>query len=87
MLALATGLQMAIADLSSRYVLGFSLDDRDDGDGRMRRFEVTVEAPEARGQKRRFQVRARTSHYLLEGRVSPSQSDSVLCHRSRICRI
>ena len=28
---LATGLQMAIADLSSRYVLGFSLDDRDYG--------------------------------------------------------
>ena len=61
---LATGLQIVIADLSSRYVLGFSLDDRDHGSGRMHRLEVKVEVANPRGQMRKLQVRARLSYYL-----------------------
>lgn len=61
---LAANLEKIISEIASRYSLGFALDDNERGDGRMRKLEVTVEAKDARGRKRKLKTRARSGYYI-----------------------
>ncbi|HXH68891.1 MAG TPA: VWA domain-containing protein [Pyrinomonadaceae bacterium] len=63
---LASGLEKVIADLASRYSLGFALGDNEADDGRMHRLEVRVEARDVRGKKRNLKTRFRQSYFVPE---------------------
>lgn len=63
---LANGLEKAIADIASRYSLGFALEDGERDDGRMHRLEVKVEARDERGKKRSLKIRFRQSYFVPE---------------------
>ncbi len=55
-----------IGGLAARYSLGFTLNENERDDGRMRRLEVRVRARDARGQGQRVRVNARRGYYLAE---------------------
>ncbi len=58
------GLEKVIGDLTSRYALGFALDEQDPDDGRMHRIDVRVKARDSSGKERKLEALARRSYYL-----------------------
>jgi VWFA-related protein len=62
-------LERMITGLVARYNLGFTLDEREQDDGRTHELQVKVNARDSRGQERKLIVRARRGYYVpkMEG--------------------
>ncbi len=61
------GLERIIGGLAARYSLGFSLDEQEQDDGRVRPLEVRVRVRNERGRERNLTVIARRNYYLPRG--------------------
>jgi hypothetical protein len=57
------GLEKIIGDLTSRYSLGFVLDEREPDDGRMHKIEVRVKARDSRGRESKLEAFAQRAYY------------------------
>ena len=64
---LTSGLEKIISDVASRYSLGFTLEDDERPDNRMRQLEVRVEARDARGKNRKLKTRFRQGYFVPQG--------------------
>jgi hypothetical protein len=50
--------------LTSRYALGFTLDENEQNTGRLHKLEIRVKARDERGKERSVVVSARNGYYL-----------------------
>jgi hypothetical protein len=53
-----------VDNLTSRYTLGFTLEDNEQNTGRLQKLEIRVKAPDERGKERKMIVTARSGYYL-----------------------
>ena len=60
----AKGLEEIVGSLTARYSLGFTLNEGDVNDGKLRELEVRVTARDSSGKKRKLQIHARRGYYL-----------------------
>jgi len=60
---LGAALEDMLNALEARYVLGFTLDDNEQDDGRLHKLEVKVKARKLNGKERKLSVQARRGYY------------------------
>ena len=53
-----------VGNLTSRYILGFTLEDNEQNAGRLHKLDIRVKARDERGKERKFVVSARNGYYL-----------------------